>query len=138
LLLQPLLERIGYADVECRVTAAREDVNVIHGRCGVDLPCSIAATVVMGPCVRRDDERDVVSSFNASRTTASPRPTQILRAGPAANHCSPLRLATGARVSISAAASSSRPRKTPGSFLPGVLLEVCQTIGIRSCAERER
>ena len=29
-------------------------------------------------------------------------------------------------------------RKTPGSFLPGVLLESYQTIGIRSYAERER
>jgi hypothetical protein len=27
--------------------------------------------------------------------------------------------------------------KTPGSFLPGVLLDSCQTIGIRSYAERE-
>jgi hypothetical protein len=30
------------------------------------------------------------------------------------------------------------PRKTPGSFLPGVLLESRQTIGIRTYAERER
>jgi hypothetical protein len=29
-------------------------------------------------------------------------------------------------------------QKTPGSFLPEVLLESCQTIGIRSYAERER
>ena len=29
-------------------------------------------------------------------------------------------------------------RKTPGSFLPGVLIERYQTIGIRSYAERER
>ena len=31
-----------------------------------------------------------------------------------------------------------KQRKTPGSFLPGVLLESRQTIGIRSYAERER
>ena len=29
-------------------------------------------------------------------------------------------------------------KKTPGSFLPGALLETCQTLGIRSFAERER
>jgi hypothetical protein len=29
-------------------------------------------------------------------------------------------------------------KKNPGSFLPGFRLEKCQTIGIRSCAERER
>jgi hypothetical protein len=29
-------------------------------------------------------------------------------------------------------------RKTPSSFLPGVLLQFRQTIRIRSCAERER
>jgi len=28
--------------------------------------------------------------------------------------------------------------KTPGSFLPGVLLDKSRTIGIRSYAERER
>ena len=38
----------------------------------------------------------------------------------------------------SEAAPVQAQRKTPGSFLPGVLLESCQTIGIRSCAERER
>ena len=31
-----------------------------------------------------------------------------------------------------------KAKKTPGSFLPGVLLEICQTIEIRSYAERER
>src|ERR1700748_907763 len=35
-------------------------------------------------------------------------------------------------------AHAGRTRKTPGSFLPGVLLERRQTIEIRSCAERER
>jgi hypothetical protein len=44
---------------------------------------------------------------------------------PASSH-----LTTRRRISIQ--------RKTPGSFLPRVLLESCQTIGIRSYAERER
>ena len=29
-------------------------------------------------------------------------------------------------------------RKIPGSFLPGIFLDSCQTFGIRSYAERER
>ena len=29
-------------------------------------------------------------------------------------------------------------KKNPSSFLPGALLDNCQTIGIRSCAERGR
>jgi hypothetical protein len=33
---------------------------------------------------------------------------------------------------------AAKQRKTPGSFLPGVLFESYQTIGIRSYAERER
>ena len=36
------------------------------------------------------------------------------------------------------APTQGAPEKTPGSFPPGVLLESCQTIRIRSCAERER
>jgi hypothetical protein len=32
----------------------------------------------------------------------------------------------------------ARQEEPPGSFLPGVLLESCQTIGIRSYAEHER
>jgi hypothetical protein len=42
---------------------------------------------------------------------------------------------TGAEFNYLLRASKA---KTPGSFLPGVLLESCQTIGIRSYAERER
>ncbi len=52
-------------------------------------------------------------------------------------HLKPVFVSSAGSGWRSSTPSMQDERKNPGCFQPGVLLEFCQTIGIRSCAEHE-